>query len=80
MYRVADPTLGRTKHHASNQIAITAEEIGDYLRKGFLLRMRGEVGGQVNLIAASEIKAISYAEPAVDRSSGQFRSIERKGS
>jgi hypothetical protein len=76
MYRVADPALGRTKHHAANQIAITAEEIGGHLRKGFLLRMRGEISGQVNLIAASEIKAISHAEPAIDQSSGRSQSIE----
>ncbi|RVG79150.1 hypothetical protein CN177_24340 [Sinorhizobium meliloti] len=55
-YRVADPALGRKKHHASNQIAITADEIGSYLRRGFLLRMRGEISGQVNLISASEIE------------------------
>ncbi|MBN9044548.1 MAG: hypothetical protein J0H18_02625 [Rhizobiales bacterium] len=56
MYRVADPTMGQKKHHAAYQIAITADEIGSYLRRGFLLRMRGEVSGQVNLIAASEIE------------------------
>jgi hypothetical protein len=76
MYRVADPALGRTKHHAANQIAITAEEIGGYLQKGFLLRMRGEISGQVNLIAASEIKLVSHSEPAIDQSSGRSHSIE----
>ncbi len=55
LYRVANPALGRTKHHAANQIAIRADEIGAYLQKGFLLRMRGEISGQVNLIAASKI-------------------------
>ncbi|ODT21118.1 MAG: hypothetical protein ABS35_18275 [Kaistia sp. SCN 65-12] len=55
LYRVADPALGRVKHHAENQIAIRGDEIEDYLRRGFLLRMRGEISGQVNLIAASEI-------------------------
>jgi hypothetical protein len=58
MYRVADPALGRTKHHAANQIAITVEEIGAYIKAGYLLRMRGEASGQVNLVAASEIKEI----------------------
>ncbi len=58
MFRVADPALGRTKHHAGNQLAIKADEIADYLRKGFLLRMRGEISGQVNLIAASEIRTV----------------------
>jgi hypothetical protein len=76
MYRVADPAMGRTKHHAANQIAITAEEIGDYLTKGFLVRMRGETSGQVNLIAASEIKAITHLEPAIDQSSGRSDSVE----
>jgi hypothetical protein len=56
MYRVADPALGATKHHAANQISVTLDEIGRYLERGYLLRMRGEVSGQVNLIAASEIK------------------------
>ena len=55
LYRVADPTRGATKHHAHNQIAITKQEIAGYLQRGFPLRMRGEVGRQVNLIAASEI-------------------------
>jgi hypothetical protein len=76
MYRVADPALGRTKHHAANQIAVTAAEIGDYLNRGFLLRMRGEISGQVNLIAASEIKATSRSEPAIDQSSGRSHSVE----
>jgi len=55
-YRAANPALGKTKHHAGNQIAIQDHEIGLYLEKGFLLRMRGENSGQVNLIAASEIQ------------------------
>lgn len=56
MYRVADPAKGRRKHHAAYQIAITGDEIAGYLQRGFLLRMRGEISGQVNLIAASEIE------------------------
>ncbi len=56
LFRVADPALGPIKHHAHNQIAVREEEIADYLRRGFLLRMRGEISGQVNLIAASEIR------------------------
>src|SRR5215208_2603254 len=35
---------------------IRADEIGGYLQKGFLLRMRGNASGQVNLIAPGEIK------------------------
>ncbi|CAN7216043.1 hypothetical protein LJR009_000673 [Bosea sp. LjRoot9] len=55
LYRVADPSLGRVKHHAANQIGVTEQEIADYLRRGYLLRMRGEASKQVNLIAAAEI-------------------------
>ncbi|MFC6775387.1 hypothetical protein [Methylobacterium gregans] len=43
------------KHHAANQIAARDDEIAAYLQRGFLLRMRGELSGQVNLIAAGEI-------------------------
>lgn len=57
-YRVADPALGNTKHHAANQIAIRAEEIQTFLDRGFLLRMRGEVNRQVNLISASDIEVL----------------------
>jgi hypothetical protein len=56
LYRVADPAMGATKHHAHNQIAIAKQEIAGYLRRGFLLRMRGEASRQVNLIAASEVR------------------------
>lgn len=56
LYRVANPALGRTKHHAARQIAIHADEIAAYLERGFLLRMRGELSKQVNLIAASKIR------------------------
>jgi len=55
LYCVANPALGRTKHHSENQIAIREAEIIFYLQKGFHLRMRGERSKQVNLIAASEI-------------------------
>jgi hypothetical protein len=58
LYRMANPSLGRTKHHAENQLAVTFEEISGYLRKGYLLRMRGEHSKQVNLISPSEIKTI----------------------
>jgi hypothetical protein len=55
LYRVANPALGRKKHHAAFQIAVPGAEIAAYLERGFLLRMRGEISGQVNLIAASKI-------------------------
>jgi len=58
-YRVADPALGKTKHHASNQIVVEADQIGHYLQKGFALRMRGETSGQVNLISASKIDPVA---------------------
>jgi hypothetical protein len=57
-YRMADPALGRKKHHAENQLAVTLEEIGGYLRRGYLLRMRGELNKQVNLISAAEIEPV----------------------
>lgn len=55
LFRVADPALGRTKHHSANQISARADEVAGYLARGFLLRMRGERTGQVNLISADEI-------------------------
>lgn len=58
-YRMANPALGRVKHHAANQLSVDINEIAGYLEKGYLLRMRGETSGQVNLIAASEIIVIS---------------------
>jgi hypothetical protein len=58
LYRIADPALGPTKHHAKNQLAVTFEEIGGYLQRGYLLRMRGEVTKHVNLISPSEIKIL----------------------
>jgi hypothetical protein len=58
-YRVADPALGRFKHHAQHQIAATADEIEGYLKRGFLLRMRGERTGQVNLINPREIRWVT---------------------
>jgi hypothetical protein len=55
---MADPALGRKKHHAENQLAVTLEEISGYLSRGYLLRMRGELSTQVNLISAAEIKPV----------------------
>ena len=56
---MANPALGRTKHHAANQLSVDINEILGYLEKGYLLRMRGETSKQVNLIAASEIVIVS---------------------
>jgi hypothetical protein len=58
LYRIADPALGRKKHHAQNQLAVTLQEISGYLSRGYLLRMRGESSKQVNLISATEVKPI----------------------
>jgi hypothetical protein len=59
LYRMANPALGRVKHHSANQLSVDIHEIVGYLEKGYLLRMRGETSGQLNLIAASEIIVIS---------------------
>jgi hypothetical protein len=54
---------GGTKHHAANQIAVRADQIEEYLRRGFLLRMRGEESGQVHLISPTEITRESDLGP-----------------
>lgn len=55
-FLVADPALGKVKHHAIHQIPLaTEEDLVAYIRRGYLCRMRGEDTGQVNLIAPSEI-------------------------
>lgn len=55
-FRVADPTLGKVKHHAENQIAVrTEDELVGYIRRGFLCRMRGKDSGKVNLISPDSI-------------------------
>jgi hypothetical protein len=41
-YRMANPALGRIKHHAANQLSVDINEIAGYLKTGYLLRMRGE--------------------------------------
>ena len=54
-FRVADPKRGPQKHHSQNQILVREDEILDYLRRGFDLRIKGETTGQSNLIAAKNI-------------------------
>ncbi len=55
-FRVADPALGKNKHHKNNQLKIQEGEIEAYvIKKGFSLRMRGEAKGQINLIRREEI-------------------------
>nr|WP_175428634.1 hypothetical protein [Azospirillum argentinense] len=73
-FRVADPTLGKVKHHAEHQIPVVSEEdLVAYIRRGYLCRMRGEETGQVNLIAASEIvtdtPGAASADPKASRTS-----------
>lgn len=58
LYRMANPALGPNKHHAANQISVDMGEIAGYLKRGYLLRMRGERSNQVNLISPSEIRII----------------------
>jgi hypothetical protein len=58
LFRVADPALGDVKHHAKNQLSVREDQIEKYLQRGFFLRMKGDVGGKVILIAPSEIKRI----------------------
>ncbi|MCV9961956.1 hypothetical protein OIU34_08580 [Pararhizobium sp. BT-229] len=55
-FQLADPRLGRVKHHAGNAIRATSEtEAADYVRRGFSLRMRGRDTDEINLIAAENI-------------------------
>lgn len=55
-FRVADPKHGRERHHTRNAIRVFTEtEAREYVRKGFLLRMRGRDTGKINLIAAEAI-------------------------
>ncbi len=56
LFRVADPALGDVKHHAKNQLSVREDQIEKYLQRGFFLRMKGDVGGKVNLIAPADIK------------------------
>ncbi|WP_247297753.1 hypothetical protein [Bradyrhizobium sp. 179] len=58
LYRMANPALGAKKHHAANQIAVDIGAVAGYLKRGYLLRMRGEISNQVNLISPSEIRII----------------------
>jgi len=45
---MANPALGRIKHHSANQLSVDINEILGYLKKGYLLRMRGETSKQVS--------------------------------
>jgi hypothetical protein len=45
-FRVADPSLGETKHHSKNQIAVPSmPELIKYVQRGFHVRMRGADSG-----------------------------------
>jgi hypothetical protein len=69
-YRVADPALGKVKHHSKNQILVeTDQELRNHVRRGFHVRMRGDDSGQVNLIKPDEIvltEVGSHLAPAVE--------------
>jgi hypothetical protein len=55
-FQLADPRLGRIKHHAQNAIRVSTEtEAAAYVRRGFSLRMRGKDTNKVNLIIAENI-------------------------
>lgn len=55
-YRIADPAIGKNRHHAANQIAVDGlAELKAYVRRGFSVRMRGLESGQVNLVSADQI-------------------------
>ncbi|HEX7881543.1 MAG TPA: hypothetical protein VF499_02260 [Afipia sp.] len=58
LYRMADPALGDVKHHAKNQLSVREDQIESYLQRGFLLRMKGDAAGKVNLIPPSEIRRV----------------------
>ena len=58
LFRVADPAMGDVKHHAKNQLSVREDQIESYLQRGFSLRMKGDVGCQVNLISPSEIRRV----------------------
>ena len=60
LYELADPKLGREKHHKKNAIWASTESAALHLVKtyGFSLRMRGYLTGQRNLISASEIEGL----------------------
>ncbi len=76
LYRVADPTLGSKKHHAENQIPAAEQEIAGYVRRGFHLRMRGELNGQVNLVRPEEIKIIGDSRVAAPMAPGEPSKVE----
>lgn len=57
---VTDAAPGKVKHHAANQITMREDMVGAYLERGFLLRMRGERDGQVNLIWDCPVSVDGY--------------------
>lgn len=63
-YRVADPSLGETKHHSKNQIAVPSMlELVQYARRGFYVRMRGVDNGQINLVRPEDIDLSNIEAP-----------------
>ena len=60
LFELADPKLGKDKHHKKNAIFASSESAALHLVRsyGFSLRMRGYLTGQRNLISASEIRGL----------------------
>jgi hypothetical protein len=55
-YVMADPSIGPERHHRRNELLRSSlTEVADDLKKGFMLRMRGDLTGQINLISADQI-------------------------
>jgi hypothetical protein len=74
MYRVVDPALGKVKHHSKNQIPVaTDEELIDYLRRGFHVRMRGVDSGQTNVIRPDEIDVTGVGSSETKHSQAKIR-------
>lgn len=56
-FRLADPRLGRERHHLRNAVCVRTEtEAMALVRQGYALRMRGLDTGSINLIASSQIE------------------------
>jgi hypothetical protein len=55
-FRLADPRLGRERHHLKNAVSVRSEtEAAGMVRQGYALRMRGMDTGSINLIASANI-------------------------
>ena len=59
-YVVADPALGREKHHKKNAIITRSIAVALHLVRnyGFSIRMRGNLTNQWNLISRNQIQGL----------------------